>query len=49
MALLWDREKRGKEMWNEILKISSKNIKEKEEFGTEISAIMGLNYLVGRV
>lgn len=46
MALLWDREKRGKEKWTEILKIPSKNIKEKEEFGTEIPAIMDLKYLV---
>lgn len=44
---LWDREKRKKEMWNKILKISRKNIKEKEEFGTEILSIMDLNYVVG--
>lgn len=34
-------------MWNKILKISRKNIKEKEEFGTEILSIMDLNYVVG--
>lgn len=45
--VLWDREKRKKEMWNKILKISRKNIKEKEEFGTEILSIMDLNYVVG--
>lgn len=34
-------------MWTKILKISSKNIKEKEELGTDIPVIMDLNYLVG--
>jgi len=46
---LWDREKRGKDLWNIIFKISSKNLKEKEEFGTEIPAVMDLNYFVGPV
>lgn len=44
---LWDREKREKEKWNKIFKISRKNIKEKEEFGTEIASVMDLNYVVG--
>lgn len=44
---LWDRERTNKEMRNKILKISRKNIKEKEEFGTEIASVMDLNYVVG--
>lgn len=44
---LWDRQKREKEKWNKIFKISRKNIKEKEEFGTEIASVMDLNYVVG--
>lgn len=44
---LWDREKRKKEKWNKIFKISRKNIKEKEEFGTDIASVVDLNYVVG--